>query len=237
MIKTVIVEDDLMVAAINNQFALKTPGVQVVATFHDGKNALAFLKKTQVDLLLLDLYMPEYSGLELLSELRRLNQTVDVIMITAANDAPNIKEALHLGIIDYLIKPFQYERFAEAMDKFLLRRKVMENGITFSQSDIDQLVNLRRPSAQSKEMELQKGIQRQTLEHIRNCLKAHRDIYLTSEQIAEKTGLSKVTVRRYMNFLIEQNEVLSRVDYSTGGRPRVEYLINKIPPSLSTPLP
>lgn len=226
MIKTVIVEDDRMVASINSQFAAKTPGIQVIATFYSGKNALEFLEKTKVDLLLLDLYMPEFSGLELLTELRRHNNAINVIMITAANDAPHIEEALSLGIVDYLIKPFRYERFAQALDKYLLKRAVMENGMEFTQEDIDQLITVARPSAKSREMELQKGLQRQTMERLRSCLRAHPEEYLTSEQIAAETGLSKVTVRRYMNHLIENNEIKSRVDYSTGGRPRVEYLNN-----------
>lgn len=223
MIKTVIVEDDRMVASINSQFALKTPGVHITAAFHNGKDALSFLEKTKADLLLLDLYMPDFSGLELLRDLRRQKNEIDVIMITAANDASNIKEALALGIVDYLIKPFQYERFEEAMDKYLLRKKVMENGMEFTQSDIDQLISIRRPSAQSKTMELEKGVQRKTLERIRECMNSRPGEYLTSEQIAAWTGLSKVTIRRYMNYLIENNEITSRVDYSTGGRPCAEY--------------
>lgn len=225
MIKTVIVEDDLMVAAINNQYLMKTPGFQITATFHSGKDALAFLKDNPVDLLLLDLYMPDVSGLELLAELRRQNRKEDVIMITAANDAEHITEALHLGVIDYLVKPFTYERFSQAVDKFLLQRKIIENGMQFSQDDIDQLIHMARPSQSSREMELQKGIQRQTLEKLHGCLKQHLHSYLTSEQLSEETGLSKVTIRRYMNYLIEQREVESRVDYETGGRPRVEYRI------------
>lgn len=223
MIKTVIVEDDLMVASINQQFALKTPGVNVIATFHNGKDALAFLDKTKVDLLLLDFYMPEITGLELLSRLRSEGNDVDVIMITAANDAGHINEALHLGIVDYLVKPFQYERFSEAMDKYILRKTVMKKGMKFTQKDIDQLIHLQKPSKQSKEMDLQKGLQRQTLDKIRACLSQHRGEYLTSEQIASETDLSKVTVRRYMNYLIEQNEITSIVDYSTGGRPSILY--------------
>lgn len=223
MIKTVIVEDDLMVAAINNQYLMKTTGFQVTATFHSGKDALTFLKDNPVDLLLLDLYMPDGSGLELLAELRKQNRKEDVIMITAANDAEHITEALHLGVIDYLVKPFTYERFSQAVDKFLLQRKIMENGMQFSQDDIDQLIHMTRPSQSSREMELQKGIQRQTLEKLRGCLKQHLHSYLTSEQLAGETGLSKVTIRRYMNYLIEQREIESRVDYETGGRPRVEY--------------
>ncbi len=223
MIKTVIVEDDLMVASINQQFAMKTPGINVIATFHNGKDALAFLNKTKVDLLLLDFYMPEITGLELLAKLRNEGNDVDVIMITAANDAVHINEALHLGIVDYLVKPFKYERFSEAMDKYMLRKTVMKKGMKFTQKDIDQLIHLQKPSKQSKEMDLQKGLQRQTLDKIRNSLSNHENEYLTSEQIASETELSKVTVRRYMNYLIEQNEITSVVDYSTGGRPSILY--------------
>ena len=223
MIKTVIVEDDLMVASINQQFALKTPGVNVIATFHNGKDALAFLNKTKVDLLLLDFYMPEITGLELLAKLRNEGNDVDVIMITAANDAVHINEALHLGIVDYLVKPFKYERFSEAMDKYMLRKTVMKKGMKFTQKDIDQLIHLQKPSKQSKEMDLQKGLQRQTLDKIRNSLSNHENEYLTSEQIATEAELSKVTVRRYMNYLIEQNEITSVVDYATGGRPSILY--------------
>ncbi len=136
MIKTVIVEDDLMVASINSQFAKRNPNIQIVATFHNGKDALDYLKKSDADLVLLDLYMPDCTGLELLSELRSIGSEIDVIMITAANDAEHINEALQLGIVDYLIKPFQYERFAQALDKYLVRKKAIESGVLFTQEEI-----------------------------------------------------------------------------------------------------
>ena len=104
MIKTVIVEDDLMVASINSQFAKRNPNIQ----------------------------------------------------ITAANDAEHINEALQLGIVDYLIKPFQYERFAQALDKYMVRKKAIDSGAYFSQEDIDRLVNANSSSASSKKAELQK---------------------------------------------------------------------------------
>lgn len=202
----------------------KNPDIQITATFHNGKEALEFLRNNPVDLLLLDLYMPDCTGLELLSSLRQDGNTVDVIMITAANDAAHIQEALHLGIIDYLIKPFRYERFAEALDKYILKHNIMKNGMNFTQEDIDQLLKAAPVSKQSRKMELQKGLQRQTLEKINACLQAHPGALLTSEEIASETGLSKVTVRRYMNFLIEENKVKSHVDYSTGGRPSIRYI-------------
>lgn len=175
MLKTVIVEDDRMVVAINAQFAEKTPGVQVVATFHNGRDALAFLEQTKVDLILTDLYMPEMPGIELVEELRRWGCNAEVIFITAANDAPHIQDALRLGVVDYLIKPFRYERFEEALDKVVVRRKVVESGLEFTQSDIDEMIRARRPNPESRTAELQKGIQRQTLDHIRADLRKNAD--------------------------------------------------------------
>lgn len=212
-----------MVALINAQFAEKTPGVQVVATFHNGRDALAFLEKTRVNLLLTDLYMPEMSGTELMNELRRHGCDADVIFITAANDASNIQETLRLGAVDYLLKPFCCERFEEALDKVVVRRKVIESGMAFTQADIDEMIRARRPNPDSRTAELEKGIQRQTLNHIRAELRTNVGVYRTAEQIAADTGLSKVTVRRYLNYLIGTGEVESQVDYSTGSRPRVEY--------------
>lgn len=225
MIKTVIVEDDLMVASINSQFAKRNPNIQIVATFHNGKDALEYLKSSDADLVLLDLYMPDCTGLEVLSELRKEGSEIDVIMITAANDAEHINEALQLGIVDYLIKPFQYERFAQALDKYLVRKKAIESGVSFTQDEIDRLVNASSPAASTKKTELQKGVQQKTLDKIRVCLSAHPGNYLPCEQIASETGLSRVTIRRYMNFLIEENEVISMIDYSTGGRPSILYQI------------
>ena len=106
--------------------------------------------------------MPEMSGVELLAELRRKGCDAEAVFVTAANDAPHIQDALRLGVVDYLIKPFRYERFEEALDKVVVRRKVIESGLEFTQSDIDEMIRARRPNPESRTAELEKGIQRQT---------------------------------------------------------------------------
>lgn len=227
MIKTVIVEDDLMVASINRQFAMKTPGLTIAAEFHNGKEALDYIRAAGADLILLDMYMPGFSGLELLTNLRAEKIDSEVIMITAANDTAHIKTALTLGVVDYLIKPFKYERFAEAIERFLLKRKVMQNNMPFTQNDIDDLMNLRRTTAHSEQEELQKGIQKATLETVRCCLKKHSETFLASESIAEETGLSKVTARRYLNYMTDTGEAESLIDYGTGGRPSITYRLRR----------
>lgn len=220
--KLVIVEDDLMVAAINREFALKTPGLNVVATFYSGREALEFLSKNQTDLILLDIYMSGYSGLELLKELRSQGNNTDAIIISAANDAEHIDEAFHLGIVDYLIKPFTYGRFRDAIQKFLLRRSLQLKG-TYTQADIDKIMDYSSDSFGV----LRKGLQQQTLDKILECLFSEKNHgqFLTSEKISEETNFSKMTIRRYMNYLIEQKKAVSRINYSTGGRPSIEYAI------------
>ncbi|WP_312104948.1 response regulator [Lachnoclostridium sp.] len=225
MIKVVIVEDDLMVAAINKQYIQKTPGLDVVATFHNGKDAWEFIKNTEVQLLILDLYMPNISGLELLQIIREAKYQIDVIMVTAANDVESLDTALHLGILDYLVKPFMYERFSKAIDKYLLKNKMIKSGIHFKQEDVDELINLRQEAFVEKQMELSKGLQDKTIYLIRGYMNERKNEFLTSEEISAHTGLSKVTVRRYMNYFIESNEVISEVDYRTGGRPSIKYKI------------
>ena len=226
MIKTVIVEDDMMVASINQTFASKTPELDIAAIFRNGQEALEFLEKNPTDLILLDVYIPGFSGLDLLSALRRQGNTVEAILITADNDGEDVERALHLGIVDYLVKPFTYERFHEAIQKFLLRHSLKEKG-TYTQSDIDRLMHITQPPDVRTCSELEKGIQRHTLDRILDCMESeeHRTQYMTCEQLAKETGLSKVTVRRYMNYLIEQKKTSSRVNYSTGGRPSIEYTL------------
>ncbi|MBQ7703975.1 MAG: response regulator [Selenomonadaceae bacterium] len=220
--KLVIVEDDLMVAAINREFALKTPELNIVATFYNGREALDFLAKNSIDLLLLDIYMSGYTGLELLKELRQRGNKTDAIIISAANDAEHIDEAFHLGIVDYLIKPFTYSRFRDAVQKFLLRRSLQQKG-TYTQNDIDKLLEASSDSFCA----LKKGLQQQTLDKILESLIPEKKCgkFMTSEQISEKTNFSKMTIRRYMNYLIEQKKAVSRINYSTGGRPSIEYAI------------
>ncbi len=224
MIKAVIVEDDMMVASINQTFALKTPDLSIEASFRNGQEALDYLEKHPIDLLLLDVYIPGFSGLELLKELRHRGNSVEAILITAASDGDDVDHALHLGIVDYLVKPFTYDRFHEAMQKFLLRHSLRNKG-SYTQSDIDRLMYMKQETpAQTSEME--KGIQLQTLERILACMNSeeHRAQYMSCEELAGETKLSKVTVRRYMNYLIEQKKAVSRVNYSTGGRPSIEYM-------------
>ena len=225
MVKIIIVEDDLMVAEINKQYILKACGNKNVEVFNNGRDALEYIENNHVDLAILDLYMPNISGLKLLRKIREKKLPIDIIMVTAANDRETLDTALKLGVLDYLIKPFKYDRFEIAVNKFLNKHNIMKEDKRFTQSDIDKILNNKDKGSKFEQnnVEINKGLQTKTLNFIMEELKNKVDVFLTSEEIGDIVGISRVTVRRYMNYLIEENRVVSIVDYNTGGRPSVKY--------------
>ena len=222
MYKVLIVEDDPMVAMINEQYVIKHGKFKVVGKCSDGERALEFLSKNQADLVVMDVYMPVMDGFETLRRIRQQGKSVEAIMVTAANDRPSLEEGLRLGALDYLIKPFTFERFKVALDKFIAQKSTLDGLGTLNQSNIDYIINNSHfRSAES----LPKGIQEQTLTAILDCLSGGGKF--TSDDISAKTGLTAVTVRRYMSYLEQSGKVNGELNYETGGRPCMYYRLNR----------
>ena len=220
MYKVLIVEDDPMVAMIHRQFLVKNPSFQVVGTCVDGIEALTFLKEREVDLAILDVHMPRLEGLGLLREIRQNKLPVSVVMVTAANDVQTVQEALRLGALDYLIKPFTYLRFQAALEKFVAQKTALAGVATLDQAGVDNLIG---PGSKTDAESAPKGIQEKTVQILTDCLKNSEQEWLTGDEIAEQVKLSSVTVRRYMNHLMKAGIAEGKMDYETGGRPRLLY--------------
>lgn len=217
MYTVVIVEDDPIITSLNRRYTEKDNRFRVLQTFTAARPALSWLRRHVADLVILDFYIPQMNGLELLHEMRAAGVRADVIMITAANDAPTVEALMRLGVVDYLVKPFAYERFQQALASFCERREAIRGG-SVSQDALDRILH-GAPSAFTPP----KGFQLQTLQHIQDYLretplKAH-----TCEEIASQVGLSTVTVRHYMNYLVEHCNIVSDMNYGTGGRPCLLY--------------
>ena len=224
MYKVVIVEDDPMVAMINEQYISRNKNFVVVQKCSDGKSALEYLDKNEADLLILDVFMPYADGFETLRQIRKNKVSVDVIMVTAANDKESLEEALHLGAVDYLVKPFTFDRFRVALDKYAAQRDALKDIGTLNQKNIDFIIDNSRKKCEEL---YPKGIQEKTLQLIINQMEEHREVWLTGDAIAEKIGLTSVTVRRYMNYLAETGKVVGEMNYETGGRPCMLYRVEK----------
>ena len=129
MYQVVIVEDDPMVAMLNRRYTEKDPRFQVCRECPDGRAALEYLRSHPADLVILDMYMPQMDGLDVLRQLRAAGVSTDVIMITAASDTATVEAAMRLGVVDYLVKPFEYDRFCQALDAFDRRRQAIRAAI------------------------------------------------------------------------------------------------------------
>ena len=224
MYTVLIVEDDPMVAMINEQFVSRHKDFKVIEKCTDGESALQYLEENKVDLVIMDVYMPIMDGFETLRQIRKKQIEVDVIMVTAANEAESLKQGLHLGVVDYLVKPFTFERFKIALDKFLAQAEALKDLGKVNQKNIDFLIDNTRKTVDDLHP---KGIQEKTMRMILDHLRENTNKWLTGDEIAEKVGLTGVTVRRYMTHLTETGLVMGDMNYETGGRPCMLYKISK----------
>lgn len=222
MYKVIIVEDDPMVASINRQYLQTNTLLQVTGEFRNGSDALKYLKEHTADLAIMDYYMPVMDGRQFIRSCHEQQIQLDFIMITAANSAKEIEEILQLGVIDYLVKPFTFERFQNAVQKYVNFKEVLKSKGPLNQNTIDQLMS-PLPATARQQLLMEKGLQPQTLHMIKQCLEENADTFLSSNEIAARISLSRITVRRYMNYLLENEEIISQVDYTTGGRPSIRY--------------
>ena len=220
MYKVLIVEDDPMVAMINEQYIKRNKNFEIVGKCNNGLSALDFLENNTANLLILDVFMPKMDGFETLRQIRNKQITVDAIMVTAANERESLEEALHLGIVDYLVKPFTFDRFQMALEKYIAQNNALKDIETLNQKNIDHIIDNSRKKSDDL---FPKGIQEKTLELIMEYLKANKNIWFTGDETAEKVNLTGVTVRRYMNYLAESGRVVGEINYETGGRPRMQY--------------
>ena len=225
MYKVLIVEDDPMVAMINEQYVSKNPNFCVAKTCRNGQEALDYLETSDgssIDLVIMDVFMPYLNGVDVLKTIREKKLDCEVIMVTAANDPSTLEETMHLGVIDFLIKPFAYERFQVALEKFIANEEAFRGANqTIDQSYVDSLISNQNPS-HNLDKELPKGIQKKTLDLLTDYMNGKIG-WVSGDQISEDVGLSNVTVRHYMSYLMDIKKITGEINYETGGRPSMLY--------------
>ncbi|MDT2669613.1 response regulator [Enterococcus dongliensis] len=207
-----IIEDDPMVEFIHRSYLEKMALFQIIYSAATVQDATALLSTKVVDLILLDIHLKDGNGLEILTKLRMDKTAHEVILITAANEAQSVKEGLHLGVIDYLIKPFTFERFKQSIELFKAKQQRLES-TKINQETIDFLI---KKAALSEELE--KGLSVDTLDYI---IKEIQKIKLpfTIQELADQCGLSHVSVRKYINYLEQTNQLKAETIYTKIGRP------------------
>lgn len=231
MIDVLIVDDDFMVARIHQGFVERTPGFQVVGTAHTGEAALDAVRTVAPDLVLLDIYLPDMSGLDVLEQVRGLAPEIDVLVITAARESETVRRALRGGVVHYLIKPFGYDALRERLEHYAQAHRGLLAVPVAEQSDIDRVLGVRRGGVART---LPKGLSVETAQLVGQALRSagtgpetgpgtSPDGSLSAAECAHVVGISRVSARRYLEHLAAQDVAEVRLRYGTTGRPERRY--------------
>jgi two-component system CitB family response regulator len=220
VIRTLIVDDDYRVASIHAAYVGRVAGFEVIAQAHTASAALEAVRRLEPDLLLLDLYLPDEHGLDLVARLRQEDYpTVDVIVITAAKDADSVRAAMQHGALHYLLKPFSFPALRDKLLSYEQMRSRLAALHSADQRSVDRVYGaLRAPS----QLTGAKGRSDYTLETVEGLL-ADTDEDLSAAEIAERTGMSRATAQRYLTHLHDLGRVTVKPRYGTSGRPEHGY--------------
>jgi two-component system CitB family response regulator len=220
VIRTVIVEDDVHVASVHRGYLERVGGFEVVGEARTAKDAIDLVESLHTDLVLLDIYLPDASGLEVLRRIRASGRGhVDVIAITAARDVDTLRSVLQGGAVHYLVKPFEFNVFREKLESYAAARARLALARQLDQAEVDRVVGLLRPQGRGA---LPKGLSTATLDLVAGALRDARGD-LSASEVATRTGLSRVTSRRYLDHLVRSGTVELTMRYGSAGRPEHRY--------------
>jgi two-component system CitB family response regulator len=216
-----IVEDDPMVMEINSKFLKRVEGFTLYKGVSNLEDAKKVMLSKRPDLVLLDVYLPNENGMDFLNWIRSQGLDADIILITADKSIERIQQAFRYGVVDYLIKPFRFERFKEALLQYKDRFESFRNSEVIEQKDLDRYLSGQN-LAQNEE-DFTKGINKYTYQAIWGKIEVGGDEYYTAENLAEMLQIARVTVRRYLELMEKEEKIYKLVEYGKVGRPQHKY--------------
>ena len=221
MIRVLVVDDDFMVARIHVGFVERVEGFEVVGVAHSGAEAADAVATLRPDLLLLDLYLPDRFGLELLADLRALPHPCDAIVITAAKESDAVRAAVRLGVVDYVLKPFKFPVLEDRLLRYAAQRRLLDRTQVHGQDDVDRAF-VRAAGTSAGVVDLPKGMSAETALLVQEALRSS-DATLSSTEVAEVVGVSRVSARRYLEHFVGTGQADVRLRYGSTGRPERRY--------------
>ena len=227
MIRTIVVDDDFMAVSVHRSFTERLAGFEVVGEATSGAAALALVEELHPDLVLLDIYLPDLDGLEVMRSLRESVTPVDVIAISSATDVATLRGAMRHGVVHYLIKPFTFATFRERLESYAALKARLERLQLADQQDVDRLYALLRTTGDDA---LPKGISAPTLALVAEVAR-DAETELSATDVSQRAGISRGTARRYLEFLAESGALELTLRYGAAGRPEHLYKSVRSPAS------
>lgn len=221
MIRVLVVEDEPVAAAAHAAYVDRVAGFATVGTVHTGREALRMLESTPVDLVLLDFFLPDMHGLAVCHAMRVAGVRADVIAVTSARDLASVRNAVTLGIVQYLLKPFTFRSLRDKLLRYAeFSSALTPEGVAAGQSDVDSAFAALRGVDTAA---LPPGLSDETLTLVVRALQRTENA-LSAREVAETCGLSRVTARRYLEHLAEAGMLARSPRYGGSGRPEVAYV-------------
>ncbi|MFJ5770752.1 response regulator [Psychrobacillus sp. NPDC093180] len=223
-IEILIVEDDKRISDIHRRFIEKLEGFKVIGSAYTGEEAKDWIISYMPDLILLDVYLPDTLGTDLLTIIQEHSPDTDIIFITAAAESEIVKKAFRGGVADYILKPLTYEKFKESLLSYKTKRDILTGSGRVQEDLIKSLWN-NSSSVPHSEDAPPKGIDPITKEKVVNHIKKVND-GITAEALGLEVGVSRSTARRYLEYLASEKLVYAELIYGTVGRPERRYFIH-----------
>ncbi|MBD2818929.1 MULTISPECIES: response regulator [Streptomyces] len=218
-IGVLVVDDDFMVARVHRAFVERVEPFRVVGVAGTGEEALTAVAELRPDLVLLDLYLPDLFGLDVIPRLRAAGHDCDVMVISAAREADAVRGAVRHGVVDYLLKPFEFEDLRVRLERYAVQRGRLLGTVVRSQADVDRvLAGAAAPVAPA----LPKGMSAETAELVERTLRAAEGT-LSASECAALTGVSRVSARRYLEYFHTVGRADVSLRYGVAGRPERRY--------------
>lgn len=216
MIGVLVVDDDFMVAGIHARFVQMTDGFTVSGTARTGEEALRLVDELRPGLILLDVHLPDMSGLDVLQRLRATGNVAGVVMVTAERDADVVRSALHGGAMQYLVKPFEYADLAARLERVRDTLNLLDTGDA-DQEAIDRVFGTSRAAG----LPLPKGLSQETADLVAAAMREAGE--LSATECGDRVGISRVSARRYLEFFVDEGRAVVRLNYGKAGRPERRY--------------
>lgn len=222
MIRVLVVEDDPVAAEAHRMYVERLPDFEVAGVVHTEQAALRWLERESADLVLLDLNLPDGHGLRLVGRMRAAGHTADVVAVTSARDLEVVRRAVSVGVVQYLLKPFTFPSLRDRLERWARYRTELAGGEASGQDEVDRALSaLRSPEAAV----LPKGLSGPTLAAVTAALReASADgAGLSANAAAQAAGVSRITARRYLEYLVETSQAIRTPQYGQVGRPELCY--------------
>lgn len=219
-IDVLIVEDESNIAEFHSYYLQQTQRFRPIGIAKSITEAKSMIRILKPKLILLDNFLPDGKGIDLLKDLTSAKPAPDVIFITAASDMETVREAVRCGVFDYLLKPISYDRLKDSLERYLKYSSSLLASDSVNQRHVDELFNFQSKAKQYEH--LPKGIDELTLDKIKEAFEAP-DIVHTAESLGKEIGISKTTARRYLEFSTASGLLEAEIQHGKVGRPERIY--------------